>query len=197
MIPDSLVPQGKRGNERLLNGLSSRPEGQSSVSAMPPSSQVALVCRPASPRVPMRPLRTTGAAGPSPAGLQPCRLLTRRPRAALAPPVNSVSSLLAPYPAPALAEPALKYSVMIPRLRAQRGKRPRERLLNALSLRLEDDSPASTTLPTCQVALMADLLRPTGLAARASCSRLYSTTCSGGCQWSRPHPKRVEKVFAA
>jgi hypothetical protein len=41
-----------------------------------------------------------------------------------------------------------------------REKRRTERLLNGHSSRPEDESPASTTLPTSQAALVADLLRP-------------------------------------
>jgi hypothetical protein len=56
--------------------------------------------------------------------------------------------------------PAPKYSVMLPNPRVPQGKRRTERRLNALPSRPEDESRASTTIPTCQAALVADLLRP-------------------------------------
>jgi hypothetical protein len=88
MIPNPRVPQGKRHSEGLLNGLSSRLKDASPASTTLGSSQTALMAdllRPGWLRIlafaiSTRPLPTTDAAGPAPAGLQLCRLFIRRPR---------------------------------------------------------------------------------------------------------------------
>jgi hypothetical protein len=154
MIPDSRVQQGKRRTERLRNGLSSRPEDESPASTMLPWPQVALMgdlLRPGwSPHpgcgIPTRPLRVIDAAGLSPTGLQPCRLLTRR----LAVRRSTASLRFYPPTPPSLPpNPALKPSVMILNPRVQQGKRRTERLRN-LPARPEGESlpPAHGPLPS-------------------------------------------------
>ena len=97
------------------------------------------------------------------AGLHPRVRSSPSYRAAFAPPVSSVRTFLLPCPALAPPHPAPKQSVMIPNLRVPQGQRHPERLLNGFSSRLQDESPASTTLPSSEAALVADLLRPGSL----------------------------------
>jgi hypothetical protein len=98
-----------------------------------------------------RPPGAIDAVGLPPVGLQPCRLLTPGP-GLLSLRRSATSPRFLPPTLPLLRpNPALKYSVVIPNPRFPP---------NPVSSHLEDESPPSTSLPSSQIALMADLLRP-------------------------------------